>query len=151
MGDLSSLAWTYTHKEPVVREQLENQKPLRTDLLIRGVWSPQETALFDIRVIDTEAKSYSNKNPEDVLESCADENRTKYSEACQENYIAFTPLVFCVDGMMAGESKIFLRRQADRLACRLRKIIQQYQELGQTELQFGNLKGLKFLHESKFQ
>ena len=89
---------------------------LRANLLIRGVWSPQETALFDIRVLDTEAKSYSNKKPEDVLESCADENRTKYSEPCQEKYIAFTPLIFSVYGMMAGESKIFLRRQADRLA-----------------------------------
>ena len=36
LGDLSSLAWTYTQKEPVIREHSENQKALRADLLIRG-------------------------------------------------------------------------------------------------------------------
>ena len=116
MGDLSCLAWTYTQKKSIIREQSENQKALRADLLIRGVWSPQETASFDIRVTDTEAKSYSNRNPEDVLESCADEKRRKYSEACQEKHIAITPLFVSVDGMMARESKIFLRRLAHRLA-----------------------------------
>ena len=115
LGDLSCLAWTYTQKEPVIREHSENQKALRADLLIRGVWSPQESASFDIRVTDTEAKSYSNRNPEDVVESCADEKR-KYSEACQEKHIAFTPLILIADGMMPRESKIFLRRPADRLA-----------------------------------
>ena len=37
LGDLSCLAWTYTQKEPVIREHSENQKALRADLLIRGV------------------------------------------------------------------------------------------------------------------
>ena len=60
LGDLSCLAWTYT-KKTVIREHSENQKALRSDLLIRGVWSPQENASFDIGVTDTEAKSYSNK------------------------------------------------------------------------------------------
>ena len=106
---------TYTQKEPVMREQSENQKALRADLLIRGVWSPQETASFDIRVKDTEAKSYSNRNTEDMLESCVNQKRRKNSEACQEKHIAFNPLIFSIDGMMARESKIFLRRLADRL------------------------------------
>ena len=45
------------------------------------------------------------------MESCADEKRRKYSEACQEKHIAFTPIIFSVDGMMASESKIFFRRE----------------------------------------
>ena len=64
-------------KKPVNRKLSENQKALRADLLMRGVWSPQETASIDIRVTDTEAKSYSKRNPEDVLESCADEKRRR--------------------------------------------------------------------------
>ena len=110
LGDLSCLAWTYTQKEPVILKHSENQKALRADLLIRGVWSPQEAASFDIRVTDTEAKSYNNRNPEDVLENCADEKRRKYSQACHEKHIAFTPLIFSVDGMMASESKIFSQK-----------------------------------------
>ena len=121
LGDLSCLAGTYTQKEPVIREHSENQKVLRADLLIRGVRYPQETASVDIRVTDTEAKSYSNRNPEDVLENCADEKRRKYSEASQEKHIAFTPLIFSVDGLMARESKIFLSRLTDRLASKWEK------------------------------
>ena len=75
LGDLSCLAWAYTQKEPAIREHSENQKALSADLLIRGFL--KETASFDIPVTDTEAKSYCNRNPEDVLENCADRNRRK--------------------------------------------------------------------------
>ena len=35
---------------------------LVADLSIRGIWQPQRVALFDIRVIDTDAPSYSNRD-----------------------------------------------------------------------------------------
>ena len=113
LGDLSCLSWTYTQNGPVILEHSENLKALRADLLLRGVCSPQETASFDIRVSDTEAKSYSNRNAEDALESCADRKRRKKAKACQEKHIVLTPLISSVDGMMARESKSFLRRLSD--------------------------------------
>ena len=45
LGDLSCLAWTYTQKEPVIREHSENQKALRADLLIRGCLVPARNCL----------------------------------------------------------------------------------------------------------
>jgi len=33
----------------------------------RGVWQPQTEALFDIRVVDTDARSYCGRTPTAVL------------------------------------------------------------------------------------
>ena len=137
-------------KKPIVREHSENQKALRADLLIRSFWSPLETAAVDICVTDTEAKSY--RNPEVVLESCADENRRKYSEACQEKHIAFTLLIFSVDGMMARESKVFLRRfsslfQNPKTRFQMGQTLQHFHDVAQTELEFCHPKCLKSAHK----
>ena len=73
LGDLSSLAWSNVQKEPLIREHSNEQPALRADLLVRGVWSYQDTASFDIRVTDTEAKSYNNKSSKAVLMQCEEE------------------------------------------------------------------------------
>ena len=36
---------------------------LQLDLGIRGAWQPQVEALFDIKVIDTDASSHRNRSP----------------------------------------------------------------------------------------
>ena len=47
---------------------LEEDIPaLRADLGVWGVWLTQCEALFNIRVVDTDAQSYRNRSPEDVL------------------------------------------------------------------------------------
>ena len=64
-------------REPIVREaetQVDDSG-LRLDLGVRGVWQPQAEALFDFKVIDTDAPSYSNRSPESVLESGAQEKK----------------------------------------------------------------------------
>ena len=50
---------------------------LVVDLAVHGVWSPQTEALFDIRVIDTDVRSYSNQLPKDVLRSAENEKKKK--------------------------------------------------------------------------
>ena len=50
------------------------------------------------------------------MESCADEKSRRNSAVCQEYRIAFTPFFFGVDGMMAGEVKVFLGRLVNRLS-----------------------------------
>ena len=39
---------------------------LIADLAIHGVWLPQTEVLFDIKVIDTDAQSYSDHSPKVV-------------------------------------------------------------------------------------
>ena len=51
--DLSSIIWSQTVKEPLVRDGSASHPPMDTliaDLSIRGAWQPQVTALFDVRI-----------------------------------------------------------------------------------------------------
>jgi len=58
-GDLASLEWNPVVKEPVVSDGSDDIFELFvTDLCVPGVRQPQTEALFDIRVVDTDALSY---------------------------------------------------------------------------------------------
>ena len=50
--------------------------------------------LFDIRVVDTDAKSYGNCAPFDVLTRDENEKKVKYTSACEERRAVFTTYVF---------------------------------------------------------
>ena len=52
------------------------------------------TAISDIQVTDTGAKSYCNTDPRKVLESAAKKKKKKYEEACLEPRWDFTPMVY---------------------------------------------------------
>ena len=47
-----------SNNKPVVRDASVDGDALIADLGVRGVWEPQAMALFDIRVVDTDARSY---------------------------------------------------------------------------------------------
>ena len=117
-GDLSALVWKQVRHEPVVKEADNGIGPqaLIADLAVRGVWMPQVEALFDIRVIDTNAKSYSSLTPGAVLARAEKEKKEKYSSACEQRRAVFTPLCVSVDGMFGRETNHFLRRLGERLS-----------------------------------
>ena len=77
---------------------------------IRGAWQPQVEALFDIKVIDTDAPSHRNCSPESVLESGAKEKKRIYEQAVSERRGNFTPLVMSVDELLHREAGHFLKR-----------------------------------------
>ena len=60
LGDLASLVYKDVIREPIVQEANDacGIPSLVVDLSIRGVWQSQTVALFDIRVIDTDAPWY---------------------------------------------------------------------------------------------
>uniref|UniRef100_A0A1X7T975 Uncharacterized protein n=1 Tax=Amphimedon queenslandica TaxID=400682 RepID=A0A1X7T975_AMPQE len=69
----SSLVWTQTVKQPIVKDSTSSNPPfdsLIADLGARGVWQPQTTTLFDIRIVDTDVPSYLTKSPEAVFKHC---------------------------------------------------------------------------------
>ena len=82
---------------------------LITDLCVRGVWEPQTEALFDIRVVDTDARSYLACSPHDVLCSAEGEKKCKYLQACQNRRATFTLLCVFVDGMLGSEAEFLSR------------------------------------------
>ena len=65
IGDLASQVWSQAIKEPILNEATATSSDpgLRLDLGIRGVWQPQVEALFDVRVIDTDAPSQCYRAP----------------------------------------------------------------------------------------
>ena len=101
-----------TSREPIVKEanDVSGSQALVADLAVRGVWVPQEEALFDIRVIDTDAKSYRTLSPIDVLAHAEKEKKLKYGVSCVERRAIFTPLCISVDGLFGVETEHFVRR-----------------------------------------
>ena len=65
---------------------------LRLDLGVRGVWQPQAEALFDFKVIDTDAPSYSSCSPESVLESGAQDKKRNTSKQWKIVEVLLHPL-----------------------------------------------------------
>uniref|UniRef100_A0A1X7V1F9 Uncharacterized protein n=1 Tax=Amphimedon queenslandica TaxID=400682 RepID=A0A1X7V1F9_AMPQE len=48
-GDLASLVWGHVSREPVIRKMSADSPTQIADLAVRGAWTPQTEALFDIR------------------------------------------------------------------------------------------------------
>ena len=101
--------WGRVVSEPVVRDASVDGEALIADLGAREVWEPQAMVLFDIRVVDTDTKSYLSHSPVAVLGSAEAEKKIKYCDACTErrrrdacteHRATFTPLCFLVDGLV---------------------------------------------------
>ena len=82
------------------------------------VWQPQATALFDVRVIDTDAPFYINKIPVNVLKIAKREKRQKHGHAYEEKHATFTPLCISIDGLLVTEMNDFVKRMAQCLVAK---------------------------------
>jgi len=89
---------------------------LVADLCVCGFWESQTEALFDIRVVDTDAWSYCARSPCDVLSSAEGEKKCKYLQAFQDQCATFTLLCVSVDGMLSSEAEFFVKRIGGFLA-----------------------------------
>ncbi|KAL1454815.1 hypothetical protein WDU94_008949 [Cyamophila willieti] len=116
LGELCEKAWGNVTKEPLV---IEDGPGLRGDLSVRGVWEAQREALFDIRVTDTDAPSYTSRSVMSVLRRAEEEKKEKYKEACEARHVTFTPLVTSVDGLFAPQIVTFVKVLAERLSERM--------------------------------
>ena len=89
---------------------------LRGDIAVHGFWRRGTTAIFDIRVTDTDAPSSRNTAPSQILQRHEKEKKDKYNDLCLARRRHFTPLVFSVDGLMGCEAKAASQRLASQLA-----------------------------------
>ena len=94
---------------------------LRGDVSAHGFWTRGTTAVFDIRVTDTDSPSYRSTDPMKVLKNQEREKKLKYGEACRQSNMHFTPLVFSVDGLEGEEATAARKRLASRLAMKWRR------------------------------
>jgi hypothetical protein len=93
----------------------------RGDLLIRGFWDSQMSTIVDVRITDTDAKSYCTKDPAKVLEQHEREKKKKYLQPCLDRRKHFTPFVVSADGLVGKEAQTFLRRLAAKLALKWKR------------------------------
>ncbi len=90
----------------------------RGDVGAHGFWKQGRTAIFDVQVCDTDAKSYGNCESKKVLEGAARRKKDKYEEACLEWHQDFTPMIYSVDGMANKHARTAERQIAGLLAAK---------------------------------
>ena len=93
LGDLAALGYREVVREPKLCDGDNDSPALIADLGVRGVWIPQGDALFDVRVVDTDATSYVNHSVSTVLASAEEEKKQKYLSAAKLRHASFTLLL----------------------------------------------------------
>jgi hypothetical protein len=79
--DKKALAPNSTNQpEPTTQEAAPEDE--RGELLIRGFWMRGTDCILDVRVTDTDAKSYCKRPPAKVIEMQEKEKKRKYLENC---------------------------------------------------------------------
>ena len=74
-----------------------------------------------MRVLNTDAKSHSEKTPEKYLQYVEIAKKRMYLEACLRQRRQFSPFVASVDGFLGVEATTNLKRIASRLATKWRQ------------------------------
>jgi len=93
-----------------------DHRELRGDVSAHGFWRRGTTAIFDVRIADTDAPGYRGQDPKKILARHEKEKKDKYLDACLERRRQFTPLVYSVDGLMGDEARAASKRLASHLA-----------------------------------
>ena len=88
----------------------------RGDVAVHGFWRRGTTAIFDVRITDTDAPTYRSHDPIKVLRRHEKEKKTKYLAPCLERRRHFTPLVFSVDGLQGPEATAASKCLASKLS-----------------------------------
>ena len=127
----TALSNSQVHDEPLihtsrdVREAGANQTEpvpeLRGDTAVHGFWRKGTTAIFDVRITDTDCKTARGKEPLAVLKQHEKLKKDKYNAKCIARRRTFTPLVFSVDGMRGPECVAACKRLATLLALKWKK------------------------------
>ena len=84
---MAAQVWSQVLREPIIKEadSKADGPGLRVDLGIQGVWTtPQVEALFDKKVLDTDAPSHLHRTPESILDSGALEKKL-YKKAVEDS------------------------------------------------------------------
>ena len=95
---------------------------LRGDVAAHGFWNKRgNTAIFDIRVTDTDCPSNRGRDPSAVLIGQEREKKKKYNALCLARRKTFTPLVFSVDGLKGPEAAAASKRLASHLSLKWKR------------------------------
>jgi hypothetical protein len=86
------------------------------DVAAHGFWRRGTTAVFDVRITDTDVPLHRGQEPFNVPKRHKTEKEKKRLEACVARRRHFTPLVFSVDGLQGPEAKAASKCPASKLS-----------------------------------
>ncbi len=94
----------------------------RLDISVRGLWSPFEKTLIDVRVTHPNAPSNRSKQVAQIYKEHENQKKRLYLDrVLQVEKASFTPLVFSTTGGAAPEAERFIKQVASRIASRKRE------------------------------
>ena len=79
------------------------------------MWQSQTTTFFDVRVVDSDASSYVQRDVNAVLSSIEYIKKQKYSQAAECVHASFTPFVVTADGALGVEGKAFMHLLSEKI------------------------------------
>ena len=88
------------------------------DVACHGFWNTGKTTIFDIRISDTDAKSYGNTSSHKILDRFARLKQDKYEPPCAERRKDFTALVYSVDELACGTARAAEKHLAGLLSAK---------------------------------
>ena len=102
----------------VMRLKSANVQPdARSDVRVRGFWTDERNAFFDMRVFYPFASSYRHQKPSMLHRKAEQEKKRAYGQRVAEVEGAdFTPLVMSSTGGMGNEMQIALKHLASKIA-----------------------------------
>jgi hypothetical protein len=103
--DASSNAHSGVEDDPTAPTDLTPPTGKRGDASAHGFWQRGGTAVFDMRITDTQSCSYWNKDNQKGLAQQKKEKKNQYLCSCLEMQKDFTPLVYSVNGITGREAK----------------------------------------------
>ena len=88
---------------------------------VRGFWEFQREALFDIRIINTNATSYCTSSIQSLFDDTRDEKRSKYGLVAEDRRACFTPILAKCEAIFDHEAIVYMKRLATLLAIKWSK------------------------------
>ncbi len=93
-----------------------NAKPAseddRGDILLRGFWARGTDCIVDVRVTDTDAKSYRHRDPDKVIATQEREMKRKHLAPCLEQRRHSTPSLCSTAALLSRAAQTFAHRLA---------------------------------------
>eukprot|EP00957_Ditylum_brightwellii_P109686 8366668-Ditylum_brightwellii.AAC.1 len=86
------------------------------NLSIRSLWERQTDTIVDVRITNSDAKSYLNKTVAKHLLAQEKKKKNKYLPMCREQRKNFTPFIAMVDRILGRDAKMMCKQLAKQLA-----------------------------------
>ena len=93
----------------------------RADVSSHGFWKQWTTAMFDIRIVNLDTRSYLCMTPENYFAKAEKENKDLYLQACLERRRTFTPIFYPADGIPGLEALAAQKILAALLSYKLKR------------------------------